>query len=87
MRDVNVWKPVIERVCLWTGAVVLISGAAAIAICAFWLVAETLLSVEDRICRIFKVQKPMVNYLVHHALYERLMVEHKSKLKAAQEQI
>lgn len=50
-------------------------------LCLFvWAACEALLSVEERVCLIFKVQKPMLRYLRNAKLYDKLIDEH---LKAA----
>lgn len=58
------------------GIGVLVCGAF-IVLCFFArLACEVFLSVEDRIWAILKIQKPIVQYLTHRKLYDKLMEEH-----------
>jgi hypothetical protein len=62
------------------GYVVTTLGAATALVILFWLALEAMLSVEDRVLEILRVQPAMLHYLRNANLYEKLMREHKAKL-------
>jgi hypothetical protein len=71
----------IEKVCMWTGAAVLSACAISLAIAGLWLVAEVFLGLEERICQIMRVQKPLMEYLINYKLYKKVIADYKAKQK------